>query len=408
MVGAEGRAFWEMIGYEVAGPLYHAFVSWVMERAARRKLRKLFFLARDGFHLVKVFEMIREKSGVEMEAAYLFASRRLFNVARIERLDDEVLGFLVRGHPQMRVGDFLARIGIDPAPHEALARRFGFAGINERVTTKYIGGFTSGAHQENMRRLLREFEGQILEMARRERGVLTEYFKDIGLDDEGAGIVDIGWNASASRAVPALLAQAGRARNIPGFYFGTWAAARKVAEGGAEIESFFMHLDEPVQHARILIESVELLESLFSAPHPTITGLAKKNGQWEALYGEPDMDGPTTAALEIVTGAAFEFVRDALAVWPKEQEVAPGIGYLEATLERLAKHPRKDEATVLGNLSWRESFSGPIPMSRLAKPPTTWQRMWHPQLLQEGYDFCYWKQGFLAQLSEQERKYVRP
>ncbi|HWF19509.1 MAG TPA: glycosyltransferase, partial [Verrucomicrobiae bacterium] len=205
---AEGEAFWKMIGYEIVGPLHHAYVSWVINRASKLGLKKLFFLARDGFNLLKTFDMFRKRDGLELEGEYLFASRRLWNFARIDRLDEENMVFLVVPNPMMRVRDFLARIDIDPEPHEALVRRMGFKGLNQRVTTEG-GVFKSETHHQNMRRLIHHFGGEILSHAQRERETLAKYFKDVGLLEDGAGIVDVGWHASSSRSLQMLLAQSG-------------------------------------------------------------------------------------------------------------------------------------------------------------------------------------------------------
>jgi len=158
---ADGNGFWEMIGYEVMGPLHHAFIAWVVARASKLGLEKLFFLSRDGYQLTKGFDQVRQKRGLQIKGEYLFASRRLWNVARIDLLDEENLAFLVTPNPRMRVRDFLRRIGMDPVPHEALVRRLGFAGVDELVSTQG-GVFKSEALHQNMRRLFRELEGKIL------------------------------------------------------------------------------------------------------------------------------------------------------------------------------------------------------------------------------------------------------
>jgi glycosyltransferase involved in cell wall biosynthesis len=399
------KEFWEMIGYEVAGPLYHAFISWTIERARQLGLKRLFFLARDGFQLLKVFNLFREKQALGIEAAYLFASRRLWNVARIDRFDEENLAFLTTPNPCLRVGDFLTRIGINPAPHEALARRIGFAGLNQRITTDN-GAFISETEHKNIRLLFREFESQILELAAQERAKLLDYFADIGLLQDGSGIVDIGWQASSSRSLDKLLALGGHARKIPGFYFGTWCFAQAAADAGCQFESFFLHVHKPAHRASLIAEGVELFESFFAAPHPTIVGLDRKNGKWEATYGEPEIDSNMESALQVATGTAFEFVRDALAVWPDSQKVPPPFGYLETTLDRLLRHPKPDEAAALGKFSLRNSFGGFGPIRHLANLPSSWARISRGSALQQAYDACYWKKGFLAQLSPRMIKQI--
>ncbi|HZV33566.1 MAG TPA: hypothetical protein VFB72_03245, partial [Verrucomicrobiae bacterium] len=403
---AGDKAFWEMIGYELMGPMHHAYVDWVIRRASRLGLKKLYFLARDGYNLLKTFDLFRKQSGVDMEGEYLFASRRLWNFARIDRLDEENMTFLISPNPMMRVRDFLSRIDIDPEPHTTLVRRFGFKGLNERITTEGAV-FASKTYHENMRKLIRHFETQIIEHASREREALVNYFGDVGLLGEKVGIVDVGWGASSSRSLQMLLAQSGQHRRIPAFYFGTWSNAEWIIEAGCQFESLFMHLSQPLHRSWIVMESVELIESFFSAPHPTIIAIEKRDGRWNALHGEREMDAETERTLEIVTGAAFEFVRDALAIWPRSQELGPPLGYLETALERLLRHPTRDEAVAFSKFSWRNTFGGSGPIRHLANLPCCWSRIANPDALQDAYDHCYWKKGFLAQISPKAREYIK-
>ena len=402
----DSGSFWDMIGYEVIGPLYLSFVSWVIARAQARGMGKLFFLARDGFPLVKVFDLLRDARAINLKAEYLFASRRLWNVPRITKFDEESVTFLVTPNPCMRAGDFLKQIGIDSVPYNTLARQFEFTGLDQPITTK-DGVFISEECHQNMRRFVRHFEGQILGMAQAERAKLLRYFNEAGLCADDVGIVDIGWQASSLKSLHDLLRSGGWQPRVPGFYFGTWHFARPVVDAGCQIESFFVHLDQPRFRAEIVMECVELLESFFWAPHPTIIGIDNIDGKWKPVYGESETDALSAVVLQRATNAAFEFIKEALEVLPCSEGVPLPYGYLETTLERLLRHPTKEEAVMLGSLALRNSFGGHGPLRFIAKRPSTWQSVWHQDLLQDAYDHCYWKKGFLAQLSNSERSHLR-
>ena len=68
----------------------------------------------DGFHPLRVFNMIRERQGHSVHARYLLASRRLWNVAAITELDGDTMEFLITPNPAMRVRHFMERLGTRP------------------------------------------------------------------------------------------------------------------------------------------------------------------------------------------------------------------------------------------------------------------------------------------------------
>ena len=219
--------------------------------------------------------------------------------------------------------------------------------------------------------------------------------------------MDVGWAASSSGSLQAILARAGKTKPIPAFYFGTWKTAQPIAEAGCQIESFFINFGQPLHRASILAEAVELIEAFFSAPHPTIIGLEKRSGKWKPVLGEPETNPHIETALQTAAGTATEFIRDALELWPATREIDPPFGYLETVLERLLRFPRQEEALALGKFSLRNTFGGSGPLRHLANPPSSWKRIARGRALQDAYDHCYWKKGFLAQLSPRARKYVK-
>ncbi len=248
---------------------------------------------------------------------------------------------------------------------------------------------------------------QILELASHERSKLLQYFDEVGLSGDAAGIIDIGWQASSLGSLHDILEAGDIAGQVPGFYFGTWQFARAVAEAGHPFESFFMHLDEPLRRSWIVGEAVELVETFFWAPHPTITGLRRVNDRWEAVHGERELGADDERWLRVASDAAFRFVDDALAAWPEISRLDPPYGYLETTLERLLRFPRADEAAILGGLGLRSSFGGHGPLRHVAQLPSAGRFVLDRNAYQDAYDHCYWKKGFAAQLTPRTRKYLK-
>ena len=396
---------WDRIGYELAGPLMFAFVRWIAQQASAQGVRKLFFLSRDGYQLEKTFRACAAQWGLQIESVYLLASRRLLNLARIERLDEAALDFLMTADAFLRVRDFLERIGLAAAPLTAEVRRAGFSGLNEEITTGG-GYFRSAAHQERMRQLLLSIAPQILAIAQAEREKVRAYFGEAGFVPGPIAIVDLGWQASSLRSLQDLLRQQQPGFRLRGYYFGTWSAAAPVVAAGCELESFFFHQGEPQPRAALLAECVELIEHLFSAPHATVVSVERGAQGWSPVCGKWETTPQQRQALDRVATSAFAFVEEMLATEPSLTLHAAPLGYLESVLERVLRFPTRTEAEALGDLPHRASFGGTAPWRHLAKPPSMARALFKPRAIRQAYERAYWRAGFRARLGPAERTLI--
>lgn len=391
----------ERVGYEVIGPVYLSFVAWVARQAMEKGVEKLFFLARDGYHLVRVFERLKERWGLPIDSEYMLSSRRLINFPRISQLDTDSLAFLMTPNPGMQVKHFLQRIGIDPIQHIAEIQHAGFASPDEGITTS-TARYRDRSCRLRMATLLKSLEGEILSMAARERETLFQYFDDISFKPNHIAAVDVGWQASSVKSLQDLLHLRGEHCRLQGFYFGTWHFAQAAIDAGARIDSFFMHLDKPAEHRALIAESVELFESFFWAPHATITGIEKRDGDWHPLCGERELPDAMDDLVAKAVACALEFVDDALEIFERLDEVGPSFKYLEAVFERLFRNPSPAEARELGRLAHRTGFGGYGPVRHIARLPGTRDMLFKFNVLQEAYEHSFWKNGFLVQLYPRE------
>jgi hypothetical protein len=378
-----------------------SFVCWVAREAKRLELEKLFFLARDGYYLIKVFEILKERFNLPVDASYTYASRRLLNVPRIQSINADALAFLSEPNPYMALKDFLKRIGLDPAAYSDRIADFGFGSLDQLLTTPN-GVFVSPEVHGNMLKLIKTLAGDILAVAADERARLLSYLSDTGIASAKSAIVDIGWQASSIKSFRELLNLNGGPPGLHGLYFSTWRFAESALNSGCPVQSFYVHLDKPEYRANLIREGVEVLESFFGAPHPTVVGLEKNNGSWRPLYGERELDDTRQKYLETASEAALEFVREASDLMADLEVSTPAYAYLDTVLERILWYPRAQEAQALGQISHRNTFGGNGPLRYIAKVPTGKNRR-KRRILRQAYDYCYWKKGFLAQLTEKEK-----
>jgi glycosyltransferase involved in cell wall biosynthesis/FMN phosphatase YigB (HAD superfamily) len=396
---------WSKIGYELIGPLYLSYVLWVLKTARDDKVGRLFFLSRDGYHLVEIARKVLQRAGGTMDLEYLYASRRMLNVPGLaHELNDEALTFLITPNPGMRVRDFPERIGLSPGDYEEALRRAGYDQPDEVITTPH-GVFRDPHHVGRMKGFFAAIWPQVQRLAQAERGLVRDYLRDMKFDPATSAIVDIGWQCSSARALQRLLADGPDAPgpSIRGYYFGTWTFARAAIEAGAHVRGYFCHLREPARRAELVAECVELIESFFTAPHPSVVGVRRTETGWEPVHGDWECDESHRTGIARAVEAAHAFADDALPHLPPMEDWDEPPDYLETVLTRVLRHPTADEARTMGGIHLRNSFGGRGPLRAIAAAPGDEVRCFSRRRLQAAYDLSYWKKGFRAQLSPRDQ-----
>ena len=283
--------YWYRLGFTVAGPVVNAFVDWIHERFQQGGHTGVFLFARDGY-LPKQALAIRYP---DVPAQYTFASRRLFLVPALEVLNENNLWALRAALPGTPAHEYWTRLGIPNAAAEELLRSRFAAG--EKIW--------SVADRQRLENFFREAHPLVLPDIIRERDLLRDYVSSIGLSGSGQPlIVDIGWRASSQRflemAVPEL-------EGTSGAYFGLSDDAYRNGRMSGWFFDGFKHL----QARRIATACVEIMELLFSAPHPTMQKLnALPGGTFEAIHESmtPEEEQRTEIVRKLHEGA-LDFTR---------------------------------------------------------------------------------------------------
>ena len=171
------------IGYEVLGPALTIFVQNVAEQARRDGIETLFFVARDGYVMKKIYDLLhRSIYGLDAKqptGKYMCLSRFPVRLASLHQLTwaelSEVYSYLKRepGKPPT-MGDVLRSYSLDPSDFLGVANRFEvdmdrpIDSLVQDTNAKLHGLLRSDEFQEivrdrsnEMRRLLRQYLSSI-------------------------------------------------------------------------------------------------------------------------------------------------------------------------------------------------------------------------------------------------------
>ena len=395
------KAFWENIGYQVAGPLYYFYTQWLIGRAKEQGLRTLVFLSRDGYYLEKTFRLLKERWDLDIDGLYLYSSRRFFNMAAIEEMDLKAKGFLLGPNPNLTLRDYFLRLGLEPDSYNSLIHAHGFSSIDDPVTSAKAS-FLDEETQDRVHRLFADLTPDILDICSEERDKLKAYLQDNAFDPANSGIVDVGWQASSIQSIDRLTRKLFGTPSR-GFYFATWNLANAALEEGCQFESFFTHLGKPWYRGQVLIESVAIIEKFFSAPHPSVVSVQRKEKGWQPVFPKTnDSHLPVEEIYDHLWTGARTFIEDFGEQQPQLSDET-GHDYLEAVLERLLHHPTREEAQMLGKLHHRESF-GNVQSKAIVPRPAPSLRSTKP-LVKELLS-AEWRKGYLTLLNDRQRSKI--
>ncbi|HRE46180.1 MAG TPA: HAD-IA family hydrolase [Aggregatilineales bacterium] len=389
----EGASFWEALGWRCAGLLYYGFAVWLLRRVQEDKVRRLFFLSRDGYILRQAFQLVVAAAGVDLPSTYLYASRRALNVPAIHDLSRDDLDFLVGGLGNVPLRMYLTRIGLDPtAPAVRWAiQRAGFPDDAHRITaTDHV----------RLRALFTILETAIRALADAERPLAVRYLKENGFYDGGdpLGVVDVGWHGSMQGALGVLWRwQMGKnAAPLRGYYVGTFDTARYLP-----VRGYLCADGKPSSTQAVLRQGVEIIEFLLDAPHGSVLGYREGEGAAQPIFSKA-LSAPRHAAAEVVHAAGLAFVRQMLEAHgvvdlPAEAAFRP--------LAALISTPTPLAAQRLGVLPHTDSF-GEGYLRPIAQPITPLRARLFPMDDVGAYQAAFWRPGYLAQISPRRRRFL--
>ena len=258
--GTRQRVVWD-VGAGVSGLLVLAFVSWTLQQARDKGLRRLYYVSRDGQLPSLVANMLCKAWSIPIEIHYLYGSRQAWHLPGVRELDDAAWNWLLEIPPAMTVGALLERAGLSRSYALQKVAAFGFNGLDQVLEER---------DTERCRDLLLASSTEILNAAAAGRDKAVAYLRQEGLfEDVSAGIVDIGWKGRLYTSLLSLLGQGERpARQIPALYLGLVERPRGI--GGDLLRAYLF--DEPYQPGGMLKKYLALYELMFSATHPGVSG----------------------------------------------------------------------------------------------------------------------------------------
>ena len=256
--------YWDDFGVRYASLIYFGFTKWLYDLTKQEN--NLFFLARDGYLIKEIYDLLNDKSRVF--TSYIYCSRKSIQIPSLlnDSKDKLVTAFTqgYSGNFEISLRDFLHNscVDIDNIVDDSIFKAFGFKGLDDIICKKNYN-----CAKKLLARLVDHIKSNLEDSQKK----AISYLRQEKLDDfDKINIMDIGWGGSIQEAISNLLD-----KEVIGYYFGTINLQKK--DSFCNMFGYYFDLDQLVEDKDEVLSNVMMYELLFSAPHGSTLGYRCEN-----------------------------------------------------------------------------------------------------------------------------------
>ena len=271
-------------GYWFFGTPLLTFILWLIQSTREDGIKRILFLARDGYFLQPLYKFVCDLLNVEpLPSDYFYASRRAVTVASIRELDDteDLLSLRFEGTLKHF---FKVRFGLD-------------AGDDTKI---YLPDNSTKIVAEE----IKNHATEILSHAATERSNYEQYIKNLGGSFEKVGVVDMGYSGTIQYHLQRLTKKI-----FTGYYFATSIVNRFGEEAQDRMHGCFTENDDYATTTSAVYRYQLLFESILTAPDAQLQYF---DATGKPVFGEPEPGQIHFEEIKEVHEGIKDFCRDVL------------------------------------------------------------------------------------------------
>lgn len=286
---------------QITAPALVSYVWWVLNEAEKMGLKKLYFLARDGYMMHKIAEILCEKYSLDISCEYLYCSRYALRIPAFHILNKEAYRLIFGGGYRITKKIVLSRAALNSEERAAVYADIGLAEKDENISLSKLE-YNKFAEKVSKSKIFNQI---LFEKSKSEYESTIGYLKQQGLTEVSTiGIVDTGWTGSIQRTLRQLLESCGAVPQIIGFYYGMYEKPRE-AKDGIYKPYYFNHKSNPFIAAKF---NNNLFECLCSAPHGTTVGYKKDNDRYLPVLSDTPVNPIIIMQVELIEKACKSII----------------------------------------------------------------------------------------------------
>ena len=245
------------LGFNAFGMIMLPFVNWVFEKAVSQKIDTLFFVARDGFLMQKMMQILHNNAPFRCE--YLEVSRKSIQSLQINSKED-VIEIFSQGFRNTSIKNFISeKLECDPSKIAEDILFFGFKNMKTRV--KHFIFLPSD--KKRLKKVIEFYSDEILKKMQAEKVNALKYLNKSGvLSNQKVALCDVGYSGTTQK----IIANLRGSEEIYGYYLLTNWKAKKVKNTFGFLRNFMFSIK-----FKRFRDAIRIMETvIFSAPSGTV------------------------------------------------------------------------------------------------------------------------------------------
>lgn len=246
--------------------IYFLYIDRMYKRLLEIKPQKIFFLAREGYFLIKLFKLYQSKKEIQFDAEYLYVSRRSTILPSLAGVNETEFRSIFNSYRDLDIVSFLKNLSFTNDEIEKVTTTLSFD--CEKV-------FYGLKDTKEFQMLLANEQFKIIidEKCEYNKSLFQAYMKQSGLKSgEEIIIIDVGWKGTIQDNIYKALNEEYVVR---GLYLGYenytgYENSRNIKEG-----LIFSKYPCPSQNYSIWDFETHLIEQILAAPHGSTYGYRK-------------------------------------------------------------------------------------------------------------------------------------
>ncbi len=265
----------------MTGPLIFLYISWVIEEAVKNKIKRLYFLSRDGYIMKKVADVIVKHQHINIECRYLYGSRMAWRVPQYHIQGEECLDQICINGINVNLKKIMERGLLTEKEQEKVCNELN---INEIEFNRVLNPYEIIDYKDKLKENT-SFLKFVVEHSKQAYGSTIGYLEQEKLfDNVKYAIVDSGWTGTLQRSLQNLLDSVEKRGGITGYYFGMYNIPEDLDE--KNFNTFLFNKNSG------LLEKINfnnnLFECLCCAENGMTTGYKESGGNYIPIFSSSE------------------------------------------------------------------------------------------------------------------------